>query len=204
MDDLPEEMIEHILQFLDAKSLSTVSYLSRFFKAVSTEQLQWIKLCFTKPLCLPLVRAAMLEEELLNREIDAKSLYTSLQEGNIGQIKGLLFSKQLVREFALYAPFYEKTIPQFFPHAVYPARKLYLTENAARINTPNAAKVKHWLRVKISVDINSFDELYNSQQLQSAESIKSMPIIAQRELRCSLSVGDESKLAAELQAISQI
>ncbi|MDR3501997.1 MAG: F-box protein [Legionella sp.] len=202
MDSLPVEMIGHTLTFLDAKSLSTVSYLSHFFHTVATEQLQWIKLCCTEALCQPLLRAAMLEEELLNREIDAKSLYTSIQEGDIGQIKDLLFSKEQVREFALYAPFYERAIPQFFPRAVHPARKLYLTEDSAKKDTPNAVKVKHWLRVKVSVDRNSFDELYYSQQLQSAESIKSMPIIVQRELKCSLSAGEESRFAVNLQAIS--
>lgn len=204
MDDLPTEMIGYILEFLDAKSLATVSYVSRFIYTVSTEQLQWIKRCFTEPLCQPLVRAAMLEKELLNREIDAESLYASLQERNIGQLKDLLFSKQHVREFALYAPFYEKKYPQFFPHAVYPERKLYLTENAAKKNTPNAVKVKHWLRVKVSVDINSFDELYNSQQLQSVESIKSMPIIVERELKCSFSVGGEPNFTGNSQATLQI
>lgn len=202
MDGLPVEMIRHILQFLDVKSLSTVCYLSHFFKTVSSEQLQWLKRCFTEPLCHPLLRAAMLEEELLNRELDAQSLYKSIQEANVTQIKDLLFSKQSVREFVLYAPFYERSIPQLFPRAVYPARKLYLTEDAARINTPNAAKVKHWLRVKVSVDKDSFEALYDSQQLQSAESIKAMPIIAQRELKCSLSVEGDDRPAVSRQGIS--
>ncbi|CAM4437289.1 MAG: hypothetical protein LEGION0403_FIIPPAGN_00023 [Legionella sp.] len=203
MDDLPVEMIEHVFQFLDAKSLSTVNYLSHFFKKVAEEQLQWLKLCFTKPLCQPLLRAAMLEEELLNRELDAKSLYTSIQEGNIGQIKDLLFSKQPVREFSLYAPFYERAIPLFFPRAVFPERTLYLTEEAAKINTPNAVKVKHWLRVKVSVDENSFVALYHCQQLQSAESVKSMPIIAQGYQKYSVSSSaEESRLAVNSQGIS--
>ncbi len=200
MDSLPVEMIEHILQFLDAKSLLRVSYVCRVLKIVATDQLQWIKLCLTDPACQPLVRAAMLKEALLSRELDAKSLYTSIMERDKAKITDLLFSNLEVREFALYAPFYENTIPQFFPRAVYPVRKLYLTEAAARVNTSNAAKVKHWLRVQISLDKESFEGLYDKQEVHSVDSVKSMPIIPSQ--KCAFVAADEPSLETKLQLIS--
>lgn len=131
MKDLPCELNVHILKFLDIKSLVQISFVSHFYKNLSNDRLKWIKLCLTDPLCQPLVQSAMLKEDLLNFKIDAKSLYQSLQVNDVNKIQELLFSKG-IREFALYAPFYERNVPQFFPRAGDDKRNLYLTEEAAK------------------------------------------------------------------------
>ncbi|MCW8443851.1 F-box protein [Fluoribacter gormanii] len=177
MNDLPREIIVHILSFLDIKSLIQISYVSRFYHALSDDRLKWIKLCLTDPICQPLVQSAMLKEDLLSFKIDAKSLYQSLQANDVNKIRELLFSTD-IREFALYAPFYERNVPNFFPRAGDDKRTLYLTEDAAKESTLNAVKVKHWLKVRIAVEKDKFEGLYSDQKLQSQLAALPMPIIA--------------------------
>ncbi|PWY56193.1 F-box protein [Legionella qingyii] len=177
MNDLPREIIVHILNFLDVNSLLQISYVSHFYHTLSDDCLKWIKLCLTDPICQPLLQSAMLKEELLNLKIDAKSLYQSIQVNDVNKIRELLFTKD-IREFVLYAPFYERNVPQFFPRAGDNKRNLYLTEDAAKKNTPNAAKVKHWLKVGIAVEKDKFEALYSNHKLQSQQAALPMPIIA--------------------------
>lgn len=178
--DIPKELVEWILQFLDTKSLSQVNRTSRLLHLITSEQLKWIKLCLTEPECKPLIQAAMLEDDLLNRTIDAKSLYNSIQAKNVSKIQELLFANE-TREFALYAPYYENNVPQFFPRAGANTRKVFFTEEAGKKKTANAPKVKHWPRVKISVEKSDFKDLYDSQELQSDQTILKLPIVAEKE-----------------------
>ncbi|WP_244915395.1 hypothetical protein [Legionella feeleii] len=117
----------------------------------------------------------MLKNDLLNNNIDAKSLYQAIQKNDVNELKRILFLNAR-REFVLYVPFYEGSIPDFFPRSAYNKRTLYLTEDEARKNTPNAAKVKHWLKVKSEVEKDKFEELYKSKKIESKNNKSLMPI----------------------------
>ncbi len=173
---------EWILHFLDTKSLSQVNRTSRLLHLIASEQLKWIKRCLTEPECQPLIQAAMLEDDLLNRIIDAKALYKSIEEKNVDKITELLFANE-TREFALYVPYYENNVPQFFPRAGSSTRKAFFSEEAAKKGTANAPKVKHWPRVKIAVEKSDFEALYRSQELQSDQTILKLPIVTKKEKR---------------------
>ncbi|MGC1182567.1 F-box-like domain-containing protein [Legionella sp.] len=159
--NLPNEVIAYILQFLDVKSLVQVSYVSILYNKIATDRLKWFKLCFSDSVCKTLIEATTIREELLHGSIVARSFYESINTKNIEQIKTVLFSNG-VREFLLYAACYEENLREFYPCNT---RKLYLTEEIAKKETPNAESVKKWLRVKINVDSAMFDSLYNTQQL---------------------------------------
>jgi hypothetical protein len=183
MDSLPTELTAHILQFLDTKSLVQISRVSSLLKILATDKLQWIKCCLTEPRCKPLVQAAMLEKDLLNENIDAKALYKSIKENEVEVIRDLLFPNQAkAREFALYAPYYEPIIPTFFPRSCTNTRRIYLTEEAAKKNTLNAEKVKHWLKVQVTVEKDNFVTLYTTQSIQSAHTTSKLPVLPQSRM----------------------
>ncbi len=183
---LPDEIVAHILHFLDVKSLLRVSYVSTFFHALVEEQfkehLKWVRLCFTDTWCQTLIEAAVLKEDLLNGTLDAQLFYNSVNTQNIEQIKSLLFLDKS-RYFHLYVASYELRTPVFFAYSGNDTRKLYLTEDVAKKKTPNAARVKQWLCVKVPIEAELFDELYTTQILAYKKLIPQTAIVPTLELR---------------------
>ncbi|EHL29839.1 F-box protein [Legionella drancourtii] len=183
---LPNEIIAHILHFLDVKSLLRVSYVATFFHVLVEEHfkehLKWVRLCFTDTWCQSLIKAAVIKEELLNGTLDAQLFYNSVNTKNIEQIKSLLFLDKS-RYFHLYVASYEQKTPVFFACSGNDTRTLYLTEDAAKNKTLNVARVKQWLRVRVPVDAALFYELYTTQKVPHKELIPQTAILPTLESR---------------------
>lgn len=191
---IPEELILHILHHLDTESLLQVSKVCTLLNRLANEKLKWLKLCSSDPLCQHFMSLTAIKEDLFNANIDARSFYESAVKNDINNIKSLLFFTES-REFYLYAASYQKDLPKFFANST---RKVYLTEDAAKKNTPNAQSVKSWLKIKITLNANQFDELYTKKSILYTKEIAQKDILSNPSMTSKCAKNADPELSISL------
>ena len=185
MEILPEEIIAQIMHLLDIKSLVQISQVSFYYYQHLHQHLlthlERVKKCCNDLACQPLIESAVLTKDLLTGNLNLESFYKASKAQDVSQLQELLFANSINpnREFVLYAPFYEKHIPCFFPRSGLSTRTLYLTKALAEKNTANAINAKHWLRVIVTMSKEQFPNFYQTQTFQSPATILPLQVYSE-------------------------